>query len=93
MKMEGGRILTNGNHKSKIIIAFVFAAVSIAGIIAGFFYVRYKSAHISTDDAFIDGRIHTISSKVQGTIKNIYVNDYQFVRIGGYLYNVFFGLK
>ena len=78
--MEDGRVLTNGNHKRKIIIAFVFAAVSIAGIIAGFFYVRYKSTHISTDDAFIDGRIHTISSKVQGTIKNIYVNDNQLVK-------------
>ncbi|MEK7712561.1 MAG: HlyD family secretion protein [Nitrospirota bacterium] len=83
--MEDGRVLTNGNHKRKIIIAFVFAAVSIAGIIAGFFYVRYKSAHISTDDAFIDGRIHTISSKVQGTIKNIYVNDNQLVKKGDLL--------
>ena len=32
MKMEDGRMLTNGNQKRKIIIAFVFAAVSIAGI-------------------------------------------------------------
>ena len=88
MKMEDGRVLTNGNHKRKIIIAFVFAAVSIAGIIAGFFYVRYKSAHISTDDAFIDGRIHTISSKVQGTIKNIYVNDNQLVRKGDILLEI-----
>ncbi|MCX5717260.1 MAG: HlyD family secretion protein [Nitrospirae bacterium] len=86
--MEDDRVLTNGNHRRKTIAAFVFAAVSIAGIIAGFFYVRYKSTHISTDDAFIDGRIHTISSKVPGTIKNIYVNDNQFVRKGDILLEI-----
>ena len=86
--MEENRVLTNGNHRRKIIAAFIFAGVSIAGIIAGFFYVGYKSTHISTDDAFIDGRIHTISSKVPVTIKNIYVNDNQFVRKGDILLEI-----
>ena len=89
--MEEGKISPNGNHKKKVIAAFIFAGILILCIIAGFFYVRYKSAHISTDDAFIDGRIHTISSKVQGTIKNIYVNDNQLVRKGDILIMYFLG--
>ena len=36
----------------------------------------------------MDGRIHTIASKVYGTIKNVYVNDNQFVRKGDVLVDI-----
>lgn len=60
----------------------------IAGGISGYLYIQYKKTHITTDDAYIEGRIHTISSKVPGTIKNIYVTDNQFVKKGDLLVEI-----
>jgi membrane fusion protein (multidrug efflux system) len=47
-----------------------------------YFYLQYKKTHISTDDAFVDGRVHVIASKVPGTVKLIHIKDNQFVRKG-----------
>jgi len=73
------------NYKRKITAAIVFTVVAIIGIVSVYFYVQYKSTHISTDDAFIDGDIYTIASKVTGTVKVIHVNDNQSVRKGDIL--------
>ncbi|MEK7224900.1 MAG: HlyD family secretion protein [Bacteroidota bacterium] len=77
--MEESKVLTPANNKKKIAI-FIFLSVAIIGIIIGYIYVQYKKTHITTEDAFITGRIHTVSSKVRGTIKNIHVADNQLVK-------------
>jgi hypothetical protein len=43
--------------------------------------LEYKKTHITTDDAFVDGRIHVIASKIPGTVKLLYVKDNQFVKM------------
>ena len=86
--MEEIKTTAPSNHKKKMMAAFIFAGITLAGIITGFFYIQYKKTHIATDDAFVDGRIHTIASKVYGTIKNVYVNDNQFVRKGDVLVDI-----
>ena len=73
------------NRKRKKIALVVFASVAVIGAVVLFFYLEYKSTHISTDDAFVDGRIHTIAAKVPGTVKEIYVNDNQHVKKGDLL--------
>ena len=73
------------NYKRKITATIVFTVVAIIGIVSVYFYVQYKSTHISTDDAFIDGDIYTIAPKVTGTVKVIHVNDNQSVRKGDIL--------
>jgi membrane fusion protein (multidrug efflux system) len=75
---DTGRPVTN--HRRKIVALVVFTFIAVIGIIAVYFYLRYKATHIATDDAFIDGHIHTIASKVSGTVKAIYVNDNQYVK-------------
>ncbi len=77
--MEESKVLTPANNKKKIAI-FIFLFVAIVGIIIGYFYVQYKKTHITTDDAFIEGRVHIVSPKVSGTIKNIHVIDNQLVK-------------
>ena len=77
--MEESKVLTPANNKKKIAI-LIFLSVAIIGIIIGYIYVQYKKTHITTEDAFITGRIHTVSSKVRGTIKNIHVADNQLVK-------------
>jgi len=65
--------------------AIVFTLMAIIGIVAVYSYVQYKSIHITTDDAYVDGNIHTIASKVPGTVIKILVNDNQFVKKGDVL--------
>jgi membrane fusion protein (multidrug efflux system) len=63
------------NNKHKELSLIVLGIVILMGLLTLFFYLRYKATHITTDDAFVDGHIHTIASKVKGTVKNIYVKD------------------
>ncbi len=73
---------TTNNHRRKFIALAVFSVVGIIGIITIYFYMQYKSTHITTDDAFVEGRVHTVAFKVPGTLKGIYVTDNQFVKKG-----------
>lgn len=83
---EMGLDFNFGKRKKTALIAF--SALIIIGCIALIFYLRYKAMHISTDDAFITGHIHTISSKVFGTVKKVYVVDNQFVKKGELLADI-----
>jgi membrane fusion protein (multidrug efflux system) len=68
------------NNKRKRIAFIVFILVAILGTTTLYFYLRYQATHITTDDAFIEGHVHTIAAKVSGTVKQIYVKDNQPVR-------------
>ena len=76
------------NHRRNVIALGVFAVIAVIGAIAVFFYIQYKNTHIATDDAFVEGRIHVIASKVHGTVKAVYVNDNQPVKRGDLLLNI-----
>ena len=73
------------NNKKKKIGFIVLATVVLIGAVTLFFYLRYKATHITTDDAFVDGDIHTIASKVTGTVRNVHVKSNQFVKRGDIL--------
>ena len=73
------------NNKKKKIGFIVLAIVVLIGAVTLFFYLRYKATHITTDDAFVDGDIHTIASKVTGTVRNVHVKSNQFVKKGDIL--------
>ncbi len=75
---------TVGNQKKKKVF-FIVGAVICIGLVGGWFYNNYRKTHVSTDDAFIDGNIHTVAAKIGGTVKAVYVNDNQAVRKGDLL--------
>jgi membrane fusion protein (multidrug efflux system) len=50
--------------------------------LSGFAYWKYRQTHVSTDDAYIDGRIHLVSARVQGTVVEVRVRDNQPVKAG-----------
>jgi membrane fusion protein (multidrug efflux system) len=77
----------NNSRRKKVAIG-VFTLVALVAAVTLFFYLRYKATHISTDDAFIDGRIHTIAPKIAGTVKAIHVNDNQPVKKGDLLVEI-----
>ena len=69
------------NNRTRKIAAFIiFPILIVMGAVVLFFYREYKATRISTDDAFVDGRVHMIASRIQGTVKVLYVNDNQFVK-------------
>jgi membrane fusion protein (multidrug efflux system) len=71
----------NRNSQRKKIVAFILLpSIIIIGAIILYSYIRYKDTHISTDDAFVDGRVHVVASKVSGTVRAIGVKDNQFVK-------------
>ena len=70
----------NGGRKRKAIGLFLLVLAATG--IAGFAYWQYRRTHVSTDDAYIDGRIHLVSARVQGTVAEVRVRDNQPVKAG-----------
>jgi membrane fusion protein (multidrug efflux system) len=66
--------------RTKVITFIIFPLLILIGAAVLYFYLQYKKTHITTDDAFVDGRIHVIASKIPGTVKVLHVNDNQFVK-------------
>lgn len=67
------------NNKKRFVLFLVFALLVVC--VAGVFYYRaYRTRYVTTDDAFVTGRIHVIASKVPGTVRAVYVDDNQFVK-------------
>jgi membrane fusion protein (multidrug efflux system) len=63
---------------AKVILASLFAIVVLVGLI----YLVNSEAFQSTDDAFIDGHIIMVSSKVAGQVQTVHVDDNQTVDKG-----------
>jgi membrane fusion protein, multidrug efflux system len=76
----------NGQKKKKAFM--IVGIVVVIGLIGGWFYNSYRKTHVSTDDAFIDGNIHTIAAKVNGTIRAVHVVDNQAVKKGDLLVEI-----
>lgn len=76
------------NNKRKIFAFLILVLVILSGAAAVYFYLGYKSVHISTDDAYVEGRKHTIASKVEGTVRAIHVRDNQMVKEGEILVEI-----
>jgi membrane fusion protein, multidrug efflux system len=75
-------------RRGKIIILILFCALAVGGALAVFWYLKYASTHISTDDAFVDGHVHVIAPKISGTILGIMVKDNQQVAKGDLLIEI-----
>jgi membrane fusion protein (multidrug efflux system) len=76
----------NGQKKKKAFM--IVGLVVIVGLTLGYFYNNYRKTHVSTDDAFIDGNIHTISARVKGNVKAVSVTDNQRVKQGDVLVEI-----
>ena len=54
----------------------------LAVVVAGGFVWHYYAVHESTDDAQIDGHIYPISSRVSGTVVQVFHDDNEMVEAG-----------
>jgi membrane fusion protein (multidrug efflux system) len=71
-----------GASSKKKQVAILVAAVLA---LAGFGYYLYSRSLISTDDAFVDGRVHPITPRVAGYVNAVPVEDNQLVAAGDVL--------
>jgi len=68
-----------GNLQKRNIAFGILVVALVIGVVALFFFLEYRRTHVTTDDAFVDGRIHVVASKVPGTVLALHVKDNQFV--------------
>jgi membrane fusion protein (multidrug efflux system) len=73
------------NKATGFMVFGIIALMIVAGV---YFYVRHTRFYISTDDAYVTGRIHSIAPKVAGTVKAVYVKDNQAVKAGTLLLEI-----
>jgi len=76
----------SGNKKNKGLI-ILFILIAVAGWLGLRMYITTKT-HIETDNAFIEARIFSVSSKVSGTVARVLVNDNQPVKQGDLLLEI-----
>lgn len=68
--------------KKRFLVPILIGAFLIGSAIH---YYNYATSHISTDDAFVEGRTIQIAPKVSGIISKIYIDDNQYVKEGDIL--------
>jgi membrane fusion protein (multidrug efflux system) len=73
-----------GKSRKKMLLITAGPAVIIA-LIVGVPYFISAMYHVSTNDAFIEGTVVPISSRVAGHVAKTYVNDNQWVHTGDVL--------
>lgn len=58
-------------------LVLLFSVVFLATVL---FFLYYRKTHITTDDAYVQGHVHWISPRVEGTVTNVSVDDNQLVK-------------
>jgi membrane fusion protein (multidrug efflux system) len=60
----------------------VLALIAFVAVLAWLLSFIFISEERRTDDAYVTGHLHTISSRVSGTVEKVLVDDNQFVHAG-----------
>lgn len=68
----------------RILLAVVIIILLIA-IIPAWHYYKYFAVHVSTDDAYVDGTVALVSSRIPGTVTRLFVEDNWKVKGGDLL--------
>jgi membrane fusion protein (multidrug efflux system) len=73
--------------RSKLLL-FGALVVGIGALLYGGYWWRYATTYVWTDDAYVDGSVSLVSSKVSGRITQVLVRDNQLVREGDVLIQI-----
>ena len=77
---------TNDPKKQKVIK--ILAGIILLSLVGGGIYIMRNLSQETTDDAYIEGRIHTIAPKVSGTVLKVNIEDNQLVKKGDLLVEI-----
>ena len=72
--------------RRKVVITVIVAAIAV--LAAGSIYLYFSMFYESTDDAFIQGHIVSVSARVDGHITKVYITDNQLVEKGDLLFEL-----
>src|SRR5208282_4489662 len=72
-------------RRALLVLAVIVIA---AGIMPALRFYRNFEAHVSTDDAYVDGTVALVSARVSGTVTNVYVEDNWTVKEGQLLFSL-----
>ncbi len=67
---------------SRIVLSVVVIVVLLAAIYPAYRYYEYFESHVSTDDAYVDGSVSLVSSRIPGTVAKVYVLENWKVKAG-----------
>jgi membrane fusion protein (multidrug efflux system) len=70
---------TNRRRRRILVIGSV---IVVLGLFFGIRYWMYASSHEDTDDAYVTGYTHQISSRITGTVEEVFVDDNWHVTAG-----------
>jgi membrane fusion protein, multidrug efflux system len=71
-------LVTRGRSRAFLIFFVILGAVAVGGL---FFWLHARQFE-TTDDAQVDAHLNAISSRVEGTVVRVYVEDNQIVKPG-----------
>jgi membrane fusion protein (multidrug efflux system) len=74
----------NGNGRRKR-AGVVLLVLLVLGCVSGVKWWITNKTHITTDNAFIEAHIHSVSARVPGTVTRVLAQDNQYVRKGDLL--------
>ncbi len=66
-------------RRALVVLVIVLIAVGIMPVLR---FYRAFTTHVSTDDAYVDGTVALVSSRVSGTVVDVYVEDNWNVKEG-----------
>jgi membrane fusion protein, multidrug efflux system len=70
---------------SRIVLLVLVVVVVLAAIHPAYHYYEYFESHVSTDDAYVDGSVSLVSSRIPGTVAKLYVMENWGVKAGDLL--------
>jgi membrane fusion protein (multidrug efflux system) len=76
------------NEAGRSRLRWILFALAVVLLIGGAWLWRYFSTYESTDDAQVDGSIHSISARVSGYVTEVNVTDLQTVKKGDVLVRI-----
>jgi membrane fusion protein (multidrug efflux system) len=76
------------NDKMRKLIYSAITVIAMSVIVLTVAYFIGSFSRVTTDDAYIEGRIHSIASKISGTVKSVLVEDNQNVKKGNLLVEI-----
>lgn len=70
------------SRKPKGLILALVGIGAIAAGVSGYRWWEYASTHETTDNAYVSGHIHPVSSRIAGTVTKVAVDDNQKINAG-----------
>ena len=78
----------SGAGKGRRLLMLVAGVVALAAIVYGIHAWLYSLAHVSTDDAYVEGIVATLSAKVNGHVVELLIEDNKQVKAGELLLRI-----